>query len=330
VATISSKRLPASFRSVDEAADSTDDRAPASRLRGWTTSRKGTFLLAAGAALGIGLAAAGLVSGRRGAAGPLPPGAVASVNGEIIRTQDYERVLSTIAHDRRDGQDPLNKADRRRVVDRLIDEELLVQRGLELGMALHDGKVRKDLTSAVIDSVVADFTDVQPTDKELKAFYDQNRAFFAGPGRVRVRQIFFRARTTADAPMAFDRAQQALKRLRGGEDFAAVRNAVGDPALAPLPDALLPPAKLVDYLGPTAARAALSLQVGAISDPVRSSTGFHILQLLDRQPEPSPPLDQIKPQVAAEFRRRASEKALRSYLDDLRSRARVKVASKLP
>ena len=39
------------------------------------------------------------------------------------------------------------------VEERLIDEELLVARGLELGLARRDPRVRKDLTASVIDAV---------------------------------------------------------------------------------------------------------------------------------------------------------------------------------
>jgi len=285
------------------------------------------LLLAAGTALGIVLAAAGLLGRARGLSGSLPSDAVAMVNGRVIRLEDYERVVSALSQDRRDG---LANGDRHHVVDRLIDEELLVQRGLELGMVRSDSRVRKDLTFAVIDSVMADVGDTQPSDSELQAFYDKNRDFFSGPGRLRVRQIFCRTPTNADAPVALDRAQQAVRRLRAGEDFDEVKRDLGDPEMAPLPDAPLPPTKLIDYLGPTAARTAAGLEMNAISDPVRSNTGYHVLQLLDREPEPAPPLDDIKKQVLAEYRRRAGDRALRKYLDDLRSRADVAVRQKLP
>src|SRR6185295_10882002 len=103
-----------------------------------------------------------------------------------------------------------------------------------------------------------------------------------------------------------------------------------DTEIAPLPDTLLPVSKLADYLGATALRTVLALEPGGVSDPVRSNTGYHVLQLLERQSDVAPPLEEIKPQVIAEFRRRAADQALRAYLDDLRSRAEVVVSPKLP
>ena len=153
-------------------------------------------MLALGAGLGIALAAAGLVASAATPGHGLPPDAVARVNGVLVRADDYTRSLDALARDRRAGAEP---ADRRLVLDRLIDEELLVQRGLALGLAHQDDRVRRDLTAAVIDAVVTEHEDETPAEKELDAFYERERAFFAEPGRVRVRQVWCRAENTADA-----------------------------------------------------------------------------------------------------------------------------------
>jgi hypothetical protein len=286
--------------------------------------RRPTVLLVLGALAGAGLAAGGLAAAPRH--GQLPTGVVALVNGEPIRADDYQRTVEGVANDKRD---PITDADRRHVLERLIDEELLVQRGLALGLARQDRRVRADLTSTVIDGVVGDVSERTPTDDELAAFYQRNRDFFAGPGRVRVRQVFVRGGSVAD-DTALARAQQAAVRLRSGDDVAAVVAALGDAPVSPLPDTLLPPSKLLEYVGPTALRTALALGVGEVSDPVRSSSGYHVLQMVERQPDTSPPLDDIRPQVLAEFRRRAGDQELRSYLDELRANAEIVVAEPLP
>jgi parvulin-like peptidyl-prolyl isomerase len=286
-------------------------------------SQRPTVLLVLGALAGAGLAAGGLTTSARV---PVPPGVVALVNGEPIRVDDYQRTVEGMANDKRN---PLTDAERRHVLDRLIDEELLVQRGLALGLARQDRRVRADLTSTVIDGVVSEVSEHQPSDDELAAFYDRNRDFFAGPGRVRVRQVFVRASATTD-DAALARAQEAARRLRAGEGVAAVASALGDAPISPPPDVLLPPSKLLEYLGPTALRSALALGVDEVSEPVRSSSGYHVLQMVERQADTLPPLDEIRPQVSAEFRRRAGEQALRSYLDELRASAEVVVVEPLP
>lgn len=276
----------------------------------------------AGTITGALLAAAGLVGPGGYHGRPLPADVIARVNGEPIGREDYQRMLAALAGDRRAE---LDEAARRHVLDRLIDEELLLQRALELGLAHRDRRARADLTAAVIASVVAEVEGQQPSRAELEAFYAEHRDFFTQPGRLQVRQVFCGVNGT-DGAAALERARDAARRLRAGEAFAAVEAAVGDRPLSPLPDGPLPPAKLRDYLGPTGLRAALALGAGEVSEPIRSSDGYRVLQIVTRQADVSPALADIEPQVVAEFRRRAGEAALRAYLDRLRDRAEIIIA----
>ena len=121
-----------------------------------------------------------------------------------------------------------------------------------------------------------------------------------------------------------------VERLRAGEDWDAVNAALGDRAVAPVPADYLPAPKLREYLGPTATRAALALEVGGVSDPLRSGSGYRVLTLVDAESSRVPHLDAIRDDVRAELRRRAGDEALRRYLEELRDRADVRVVSSLP
>jgi parvulin-like peptidyl-prolyl isomerase len=281
------------------------------------------LLLAAGAGLGIALGIAGLLgaSGGAGLAGDV----AARVNGQAVAMEEYRQTLASVAADRRAGVD---ESDRRRVLDRMIDEELLVQRGLELGLARQDVRVRRDLVAAVVDAVVTEADATDPTAAELEAFYHAHADLFSRPGRVHVRQVWVRVDDPTDESTAA-RARDVARRLRAGESIGAVGSALGDDPPAPLPDQLLPAAKLLDYLGPTCAHTALALGAGAVSDPVRSGTGYHVLQVLAREDAWLPPFADVAADVRAEYRRRAGDGALRAYLDDLRERADVSVAPEL-
>ena len=91
------------------------------------------MLLLAGAAIGLALAAAGFARPRSDM--PLGAGAVARVNGEPIRNEDYTRAVAGLAQDRRGG---LLDADRRHA-STAIDEDSR-QRGLRLVLALSDSR----------------------------------------------------------------------------------------------------------------------------------------------------------------------------------------------
>jgi peptidylprolyl isomerase len=285
--------------------------------------RRPVALLAAGAVAGALLALAG-VAGERDEA--LAPGAVARVNGAAILAGDYERALGALARDRRAAP---SEAERRRVLARLIDEELLVQRALALGLPAADRALRKRLVAAVIETAAAAALEAEPSEAELRALYAAEGGRFARAGRLRVRQIFVRAARGGKDEEGAARARTAAARLAAGEPFEAVRAALGDPEPAPVPDALLKPETLGEYVGPTALRAALALAPGAVSEPVRSASGWHVLRLVERAPAAVPPFEEAAGEVRDAWRRRAGDRALRAYLKELRRAAEIRVRPEL-
>jgi len=276
--------------------------------------------LALGAALGLALALGSILQPREKDA--MPSDAVATVNGVAIRTAELERAVAALAADRRD---PLAANDQRRILDRLVEEELLVQRARELGLDRRDRGLRSRLVTAMVETILADAKRADPSEDDLAAFYRDNASFFVPASRAWVRELKVEAGEGRSEEEAHDRAAEAVRRLRAGEEFAAVAAALGDRAIAPLPDGPLPAATLREYLGPTLTARALALEPGGVSDLLRGPTAFHVLQLVALERPPPPPLAAVESEIRSEMRRRADEEALRAYLDDLRRQATVVV-----
>jgi len=287
--------------------------------------RRPRRLLALGAAVGIALAVASLLG--PGESISLPEGSIARVGDALIRTEVYARAVAALASDRRS---PLTEGDRRFVLDRLIDEELLVQYGLSLHLARSDRRIRSDFVSAVIAAQVASVDGYAPSEPEMQDFYRNNRDFFRPPGRSQVRSLWVRGEPARVAAAALARAREAVTRLRAGDDFDAVEAEWGDPQVAPVPAVLLPPAKLREYLGPTALEVAQGLAVGGVSEPIVTKGGVRVLVMLDKLAPEQPPLAEVAAEVRNEMLRRAGDEALRRLLAELRSSARLQVADELP
>ncbi len=285
--------------------------------------RRALWLLGLGAAAGLFMATYGIVDPSGGPNPGIPPDAVATVNGEVLRRDAFERLLAGFASDSRN---PIDDDVRRHVLNRMIEEELLVQRALGLGLAEVDRRVRANLTSSLIDSVVSGAEEREPSPKELRRFYSEEAAFFVQPGRYRVDQILFRIPYGDEGNSALQRAEEASAALKAGESFAQVAVRLGDDQISPLPDTLLPAMKLREYVGPTALGAVLELEAGEFSPPVRSGTGVHLLRLLDIKQAFSPPFEEIETQIRREYIRRAGDRALRNYLDQLREDSDVVIA----
>ena len=104
-------------------------------------------LLLAGASMGVLLGALSALSDQSNEP-YLSATAVASVNHQQIRLAEYQRALGMFASDKRE---PLTEDDRSLVLQRLIDEELLIQHGITSGLIRTDMAVR----SAALEFVLA-------------------------------------------------------------------------------------------------------------------------------------------------------------------------------
>jgi hypothetical protein len=281
------------------------------------------WILLAGAAIGLGLATFGLLE-HRGDTSTLPSDAAAVVGERTIRRVDYKRVLAGVEGDMRS---PIDEAMRRRVLDRMIDEELLVQRALELGLAVIDRRVRGELTSGLIDSIVSEVDAEEPSESEVAKHYEANIDFFTRPGRLRARTILFSARGDDNDPRgsAQTRAEQALSRLRGGESTSDVERALGDSQVSPVPDTMLPASKVRDYVGPTILETLAGLETRSWSEPISSGSGLYLATPLERDPAIVPPLDEIESLVRQDLKRRRGDEALRDYLLALRTQTPVAI-----
>ena len=81
----------------------------------------------------------------------LPNDVIAIVNDKIIPSERYRTVIQLIENDKRDD---LTEADRKMALDRIIEEELLVQYAYQNGFLEADDLLRKSIVRSVVDSIV--------------------------------------------------------------------------------------------------------------------------------------------------------------------------------
>jgi hypothetical protein len=281
------------------------------------------WMLFAGAATGLSLAAFGLLEPRMGPQ-TLPASAAAQVGDRTIRRVDYDRVLAGVQGDLRN---PLDESIRRLVLNRMIDEELLVQRALELGLAAIDRRVRGELTSGLMDSIVGEADAVDASESQVARHFQEHVDFFTRPGRLHAQTIYFSSRNDErrlDGDAA-ERAEQAVARLRAGENPSEIESRLGDSQVSPLPDGMLPPSKVRDYVGPLILQTLEALPINEWSEPIESGGGFDVSRVIDREPRIVPTFEQVEALVRQDLKRRRGDQALRDYLDELRTRTPVAI-----
>ena len=144
------------------------------------------------------------------------------------------------------------------------------------------------------------------SDAEIAAAYDQDIERFTGTERRRIRQMIIADEATA---------RRAHARLLTGDDFATV---AGEEAGLP-PDGLDLGAVRREALLPEVGAVAFALEVGAISEPVQSLLGWHIVTVDDIAPGEIQPLSAVREQVramVAEEKAVAEVVAIANALDD--------------
>jgi hypothetical protein len=275
---------------------------------------RGRVWLLVGAALGIGLAVRGVVRSGREAPG-LPAGAVALVGDSPISRQALDDAVAADTE-----SDPERRSDpevRRRALERLVDERLLVQAALSLGLPTRDAKLREDLASAMRETVAGEAVG-QPPDDALRAYEQAHAAPYLRGGLLRVEALFFHG---CDAR---DRARDASEELEPGQPMASAGAHADAPPIA-VPAGPVSVEDLARSLGPEVAHAIDALEPGQLTGTVKVGDDLWVARLVARDGGRIAPLDEVRGSVLAAWRREDDARRLRRWLEERRKGTRVVV-----
>lgn len=169
--------------------------------------------------------------------------------------------------------------------------------------------------NAVRDSIKLD-------DAALRAYYEANKIDYS---RTRASQILIRFQGSS-VPLkagakdlteeeALAKAQELIRRIKGGEDFAKVAAAESDDSGAVMNGGDL------GWFGhgqmlPSVEEAAFKLEPGQLSEPIRSQFGYHVIRVQGRQYQS---FDEVKSTIEPKLHAQLTQKAL----DELEGKMKV-------
>ncbi len=188
---------------------------------------------------------------------------------------------------------------------------------------------KRQIKYVVVDSAkIAAATAV--TDQDLQAYYDQHRDEYREPEQVKVSHILIK--TPLPAPGAKEdekavadaraKAEDVLKQLKAGGDFAKLAEKYSDdPGSAKSGGEL-------GWIGrgrtvPEFEKAAFSLGKGQTSDLVKSSYGFHIIHVEDKQQAHLKTLAEVKSEIEEKVKQQKTARATETAANALLSQART-------
>jgi peptidyl-prolyl cis-trans isomerase D len=151
---------------------------------------------------------------------------------------------------------------------------------------------------------------IQVTDADVGADYTANAETYRKGEEVHARHILYKAEATNDAAQKA-KAEAAVRRLRGGADFAALAKAESDDPGSKANGGDLgafPRGRMVKEFE----EAAFAAKEKDIVGPVKSSFGYHVIQVLEKTGERVQPLFEVSAGIRARLQdERARDEAKR-------------------
>jgi peptidyl-prolyl cis-trans isomerase SurA len=203
-------------------------------------------------------------------------------------------------------------------------EQALARQGMTL--ATYRARVKNEIEKAqLVNREIRQHVNVSP--EEIRRYYQAHLDKYDTAERVTVRDIFFAVEPDADEGTVTHTRAKALEvreLARGGRDFATLAKQFSEG----------PGADKGGLLGTFARgemdrdleQVAFALEPGAVSEPVRTASGFHLLRVDSRTAAGHKPLDEVKDEIRESLYNDALEERFQNWLSrDLRERHHVEV-----
>ncbi len=146
---------------------------------------------------------------------------------------------------------------------------------------------------------------VEVDDDKLRAFYEEQKELFSTKERRKISHILFAVTSETDDAAALTKAQAAKEQLQT-ESFAKIAEAVSDDQLTAKSggDLGLFEAGVMEKAFEDAASA---LQLGEVSEPVRSAFGYHLIKVTELIPGETKSFEDVKDEVQQTYQKTEAE-----------------------
>lgn len=189
------------------------------------------------------------------------------------------------------------------LVENWLQEEVMYQEALRLGLDRDDSIVRRRLVQKL--GFIAESEDSpEPEPSELLAFYQEHLADYTLPIRYSFQQLYFQS---------MDQAENALDQISNGAEASAL----GQLSMLNSGYAYRSELDLNATFGAGFASQLAGLQPGSWQGPVQSSFGFHLILVNAIHPSEISPLQAVQEQVTQDFKRSRQSHARDAYIEKL-------------
>jgi hypothetical protein len=184
----------------------------------------------------------------------------------------------------------LTDAERSRLREDWLDQEILVREAYRLGLDKGDGVVRRRLLEKM-RSLLAEET-VEPSREVLLAYYNEHEALYVAPELVSLDHVLLgeKERGSRDAASLLETLKKGADHRKLGQRFWLGASLVR-----------LSSAELGRVLGDDFAKAVFALPDGEWSGPLESIRGLHLVRVTARRPRVLRPFEEVLVQVREDW-----------------------------
>ena len=159
----------------------------------------------------------------------------------------------------------------------------------------------------------------EPTDAELRQYYNENIAAFMSPEQLRASHISKNPGHGENRASVYEKMREVRKQLIGGADFDKLAREYSDKGKEQIDLGFFKRGELPEEFE----LVTFSMEVGELSPVFASTYGFHIARVTDRLPPAPRPFEEAREtarQMIVEERRKAKTQAL---VDELKLTAKI-------
>ena len=232
--------------------------------------------------------------------------AIARVGEKKISRQRFEEIIKVL-DDQSNSELTLEK--KNLIRERLIDEELLIQRAIELDLVRNDSLVKGNVIQTMFQYIINSNELVEPSEAELREYFSKEKNYFSSGRRYKLKNYTFR--NLNDAETAINLLNQS--------DLESFLKLVETESAIDLPNVFLTPQKIRDYLGPKALEELPSLKKGGFSNIFEINEVPSIVICIDILLDNNPKFEEIAEQIKNKFIRDREDSLVKEYIENLRN-----------
>ena len=254
--------------------------------------------------------------------------AIAKVNDQYINEDQFLKYAITLGADFKAEEDE-ELIDL--VLERMIEEELLVQRAIELKLHQQDIQVRKVLIEQIIEFILQ-LENLNPSDEQLKQYFINNIGKYSSDIELKIDSIFLKSKSEGSAMLGseydFELHQNELDNVKSfieTYDFSAAKQKFNESGFFIIPNGLIKYKDCIQYLGPTICNNLKSLNPGTVTEPVFYNNGFYFLKLVEIKKSLAEAKDfsKFREQIIFDYQNYEDDQAFIKYIEFLKSRASI-------